>query len=51
MRFGLPLGVVCQEVVVIESCSADGRLLVEAGVGSVPVVLVSPDGKRSRPVF
>jgi hypothetical protein len=36
------LGVVCQEVVVVETCSADGRLLVETGVRPVPVVLVGP---------
>jgi hypothetical protein len=41
-RFFLSLDVVCQEVVVIETCSADGRLLVEAGVRPVPVVLVGP---------
>ncbi len=41
-KLGLPLDVVCQEVVVIEACSADGRLLVETGVGTVPVVLVGP---------
>ena len=38
----LLLGVMCQEVVVIETCSADGRLLVETGVRPVPVVLVGP---------
>ena len=38
----LALGVLCQEVVVIDSCSADGWKLVEAGVRPVPVVLVSP---------
>jgi hypothetical protein len=34
-----PLGVISQEVV-IEACSADGWLLVEAGVWSMPVVQV-----------
>jgi hypothetical protein len=38
----LHLGVVSQEVIDIEACSGDGRKLVEAGVGSVPVVLVRP---------
>jgi hypothetical protein len=41
-RLGEYLDVVCQEVVVIETCSADGRLLVETGVRPVPVVLVGP---------
>lgn len=41
------LGVMSQEVVVIERESADRRKLVEAGVGSMPVVLVIPDGQRS----
>ena len=36
------LDVMCQEVVVIETCSADGWLLVETGVRPVPVVLVGP---------
>jgi hypothetical protein len=44
------LDVISQEVVVIESCSGDGRLLVEAGVWPVPVVLVGPGGKRSGAV-
>ena len=34
------LDVVPQEIVVIESCSADGRFLFEAGMWSMPVVLV-----------
>ena len=34
------LGVVPQEIVVIDCCSADGRSLVEAGMRSMPVVLV-----------
>lgn len=39
------LDVVCQEVVVIEASSADGWKLVEAGMWTVPVVLVSPEGQ------
>ena len=34
------LDVVPQEIVVIESCSADGWFLFEAGVWPMPVVLV-----------
>jgi two-component system, OmpR family, KDP operon response regulator KdpE len=34
------LGVVPQEIVVIEACSADGWILFETGVWSMPVVLV-----------
>jgi len=37
------LDVVRQEVIVIETRSADGWKLVETGVWSVPVVLMSPD--------
>ena len=38
------LNVVSQEVVDIdvESCTADGRFLIEASMGPVPVVLVGP---------
>jgi len=36
------LGVMCQEVVYIEPCSADGWRQTEASMGSVPVVLVDP---------
>jgi hypothetical protein len=35
-----PLDVVPQEIVVIEESSADGCLLVDSSVGSMPVVLV-----------
>jgi hypothetical protein len=37
-----PLNVVSQEVVDIDTESADGRHLVQAGMGTMPVVLVSP---------
>ena len=36
------LVVVAQQVVPIEAGSADGRLMVEAGMWSVPVVVVQP---------
>jgi hypothetical protein len=39
-QFLANLAVVPQEIVVVESCSADGWFLFEAGVWSVPVVLV-----------
>src|ERR1700744_5606153 len=45
------LDVKSQEVVVMDGESGDGRKLVEAGVWSVPVVLVGPGGQRGRPVF
>jgi hypothetical protein len=45
------LGVVSQEVVDIEACSADGWLLVEASMGTVPVVLVCPDGQPGSSVL
>ena len=51
MNVNLLLGVVCQEVDVIEACSGDGWKLVETGVRSVPVVLVGPGGQRSGPVL
>src|ERR1035438_1055668 len=38
----LALAVVCQEIVDIESGSADGWFLVESSVRSMPVVLVDP---------
>jgi hypothetical protein len=41
-----PLGAVSQEVIVMESCSADGWALVEAGVRPMPVVLVIPGQER-----
>jgi hypothetical protein len=37
-----PLAVVSQQVVVIDSGSADGRILVEASMWSMPVVLMRP---------
>ena len=37
-----PLDVEAQQVVPIEAGAADGRLEVEAGVGTVPVVVVQP---------
>ena len=51
MNGGWCLGVVSQEVVVIESCSADGWLLVEAGVGTMPVVLMGPEGQPGGSVL
>ena len=33
---------VAQQVIPIEAGSADGRLMVEAGVGTVPIVVVQP---------
>ena len=41
---------VCQEVVDIESRSADGWFEVEAGVGTMPVVLVDPGGEMAQAV-
>src|SRR5271167_4246391 len=42
------LAVVCQEVVDIETGSADGWFLVEGGVGSMPVVLVNPRSQMAK---
>ncbi len=45
------LAVVCQEVVDIEAGTADGWVLVEAGVGTVPVVEVGPGLELSGSLF
>ena len=42
---------VCQEVVDIEAGTADGWVLVEAGVGTVPVVEVGPGLELSGSLF
>ena len=42
------LAVVCQEVVDIETGSADGWFLVEGGVRSRPVVLVNPRSQMAK---
>src|ERR1017187_10169912 len=43
------LAVVCQEVVDIETGSADGGFLVESSVRSMPVVLVDPRSQMAKP--
>ena len=45
-----PLDVVCQEVVDIETGSADGRFLVEGSVRSMPVVLVDPRSQMAKAI-
>ncbi len=42
---GITLGVEAQQVVLIQSCSADGGCEVETSMRSVPVVLVDPSGE------
>ena len=37
---------VCQEVVDIEAGARDGRVMVGGSVGTMPVVLMSPEGQR-----
>ena len=39
---------VCQEVVDIESGTADGWFLIEASVGTMPVVLVDPGSEMAK---
>ena len=45
------LDVVSQEVVVIEACSADGLMLIEASMRSMPVVLVGLWLERPASIF